>query len=275
MSSAGASPKDLTGAAALALLRLHVEWGADEALGERPVDRTAPAAPPAAQLGERPALRPAAGTPARPAVAARTQERTQERAQALAAAAGDLAQLDAALAAFDGCALRATATTLVQPSGNPAAGLVLIGEAPGPEDDRAATAFAGPLGALLDRMLASIGVDRTSVLLTTLVPWRPPGNRAPTETEVQACLPFLLRRLELIRPRRLVLLGGPAARALTGATESARRLRGRWRPAAVPGLDAPIPALPMLPLEQVARSPALKQATWSDLLTLRRALNTD
>ena len=117
--------------------------------------------------------------------------------------------------------------------------------------------------------------SRTGALLTTLVPWRPPGNRTPTEAEVQACLPFLLRRLQLIRPRRLVLLGGLAAKALTGSAESARRLRGRWRPAVVPGLDAPIPALPMLPLEQVARSAALKQATWTDLLTLRLALNTD
>ena len=273
MSGMGAPPRELTAAAALALLQLHVDWGADDALEERPVDRTAPAPPPlpmrASSAGPA-ALKPAAA-PVRPAMVARAQE----QAQALAAAAGDLAQLDAALAAFDGCALRATATTLVRPSGDAAAGLVLIGEAPGPEDDRAATAFAGPLGALLDRMLGSIGLDRTSVLLTTLVPWRPPGNRAPTEAEVQACLPFLLRRLALIRPRRLVLLGGPAARALTGSAESARRLRGRWRPATVPGLDAPIPALSMLPLEQVARSPALKQATWGDLLTLRRALNTD
>ena len=159
--------------------------------------------------------------------------------------------------------------------GNPAAPLVLIGEAPGPEDDRAAAAFAGPLGALLDRMFGSIGLDRTGVLLTTLVPWRPPGNRAPTEAEVQACLPFLLRRLQLTRPRRLVLLGGLAAKTLTGSAESARRLRGRWRSAIVPGLEAPVPALPMLPLDQVARSPALKQATWADLLTLRQALDTD
>ena len=199
MSSTGTPFTDLTGTDALALLRLQVEWGADEALGEQPVDRTAP--PPASAGSIRPAAVP----------------RVQERAQALAAAAADLAQLDAALAAFDGCALRATATTFVQPSGNPAAPLVLIGEAPGPEDDRAAAAFAGPLGALLDRMFGSIGLDRTGVLLTTLVPWRPPGNRAPTEAEVQACLPFLLRRLQLTRPRRLVLLGGLAAKTLTGS----------------------------------------------------------
>lgn len=251
---------DMTGMAALALLRLQVDWGADEALGDEPVDRTA----------SHPPLRSAPSS-VRPLIA----PRSQERAQAMAGAARDLAELDAALAAFDGCALRATATTLVRPSGNPAAGLVLIGEAPGTEDDRSGTAFAGPSGALLDRMIGSIALDRTSVLLTTLVPWRPPGNRAPTEAEVQACLPFLLRRLQLMRPRRLVLLGGLAVKALTGSAEGVRRLRGRWQPVALPGLEAPIPALPMLPLDQVARSPTLKQAAWADLLTLRQALNAD
>ena len=263
MSSADATSSDLTAADALALLRLHIEWGADEALADAPIDRAAPP----------PSTRPAP-LPTPPSIRQGTT-RAQERAQALADAATDLAQLDAALAAFDGCALRATATNLVQPSGNPAAALALIGEAPGPEDDRSASAFSGPLGALLDRMLGSIGLDRTGVLLTTLVPWRPPGNRAPTEAEVQACLPFLLRRLHLMRPRRLVLLGSLAAKALTGSTEGVRQLRGRCRAAAVPGLPAPVPALPMLPLEQVARSPALKQATWSDLLALRRALDSD
>lgn len=269
-------------AAAVALLRLHLEWGADEAFEDAPVDRFRPApAPPgrggvpgdtrgdAHPGGAAPTSLPPRAAPAhqvlRPASAV-------ARAQALAAGACTLAELRAALEGFDGCPLRATATHTVHESGDPAAGLVLVGEAPGTEDDRTGRAFSGPPGHKLDRMLAAIGLDRGGVLLTTLVPWRPPGSRAPTEAEVQACLPFLLRRLELARPRRLVLLGGQAAKVLTGTTESIRRLRGKWQHAAIPGLDAPVPALPLLPLDML-RGAAAKRDTWADLIALRRALD--
>lgn len=252
---------DISSASALAALRLQIEWGADEALDDQPLDRTRLRSAVSAALALPLTARPLVSRPAAP-----------ERAQALASVALTLAELDAALDAFDGCPLRATATTTVLPAGNPDAGLVLIGEAPGAEDDRSGTAFSGPPGALLDRMLASIGLDRTGILLTTLVPWRPPGNRAPTESEVQACLPFLLRRLQLVRPRRLVLLGSLPAKALAGSTDGIRRLRGRWRRVELPGLEAPVAVLPMLPLDQVMRTPASKQASWTDLITLRLAL---
>ena len=260
--SVGMFQPDTSAASVLAALRLQIEWGADEALDDQPLDRTR--------------LRPVVGTvPALPLPARAPVIRlaASERAQALASAALTLAELDAALDAFDGCPLRATATTTVRPAGNPEAGLVLVGEAPGAEDDRSGTAFSGPGGALLDRMFASIGLDRTGLLLTTLVPWRPPGNRAPTEAEIQACLPFLLRRLQLARPRRLLLLGSAPVKALAGSTEGLRRLRGRWRPVELPGLAAPIAVLPMLPLDQALRTPASKQASWADLVTLRLALN--
>lgn len=254
---------------ALALLRLYLEWGADEAFDDAPVDRFRPApsrpgdaAPAPASSPPRPVPAPA---PVRPASAV-------ARAQALAAGARTLAELRAALEGFDGCPLRATATHTVHESGDPAADLVFIGEAPGTEDDRTGRAFSGPPGQMLDRWLAGIGLERGMVLLTTLVPWRPPGNRAPTEAEIQACLPFLLRRLQLVRPRRLVLLGGQATKALTGATEGIRRLRGRWQRADVPGLDAPVPALPLLPPDML-RGAAAKRDTWSDLILLRRALD--
>lgn len=272
-----AAPPDAH-AAALALLRLHLEWGADEAFEDAPVDRFRPApAPPGRGDAASGANPPApASLPPRlgPAQQAPRPASAVARAQALAAGARTLAELHAALEGFDGCSLRATATHTVHDSGDPAAGLVLVGEAPGTEDDRTGHAFSGPPGQKLDRLLGSIGLDRGAVLLTTLVPWRPPGSRAPTEAEVQTCLPFLLRRLELARPRRLVLLGGQAAKALTGATESIRRLRGKWQRAAVPGLDAPVPALPLLPPDML-RGAAAKRDTWADLILLRRALDAD
>lgn len=250
----------------LAALRLQVEWGADEALGEEPRDhfQAAPVLVPGRAPLVAPPVPSAAPAP-RPAPAA-------ARSQAAASAAGTLADLHAALDAFDGCALRATATTTVRPDGNPAARLVLVAEAPGADDDRAGTAFAGPSGQALDRVLRSIGLDRSAILLSHLVPWRPPGGRAPTEAEIQVCLPFLLRLLGLVRPDRLVLLGAAPARALCGSNDSIRRLRGRWLQAALPGGE-PIAALPMLPWDQWLRSPAGRRDCWADLLALRLSLD--
>lgn len=161
----------------------------------------------------------------------------------------------------------------MRPDGNPAARLILVAEAPGADDDRAGTAFAGPTGQALDRVLRSIGLDRGTMLLTHLVPWRPPGGRAPTEAEVQACLPFLLRLLHLVRPDRLLLLGSAPAKALTGSNDTIRRLRGRWLEATLPG-GRTVPALPMLPWDQWLRTPAAKRDCWADLLALRQSLDS-
>lgn len=195
------------------------------------------------------------------------------RAQEVAAAAPTVAALRAALAGFEGCALSATATNLVFADGNPEAGLVFIGEAPGAEEDRAGRPFVGASGRLLDRMLASIGLDRTRYLITNVIPWRPPGNRSPTDAEILTCLPFLHRHLALVRPHHLVLLGGMAAKALSGTSLGIRRLRGKWIEVAVPGLERPIPALPTLHPAYLLRSPAAKREAWEDLLLLRRTLD--
>ncbi len=248
----------------LAALRLQIEWGADEALDDLPRDhfRPKPAAP------SMPSPLPAQATPA----IARSQPAA---APAPAARAETLAELHAALEAFDGCPLRATATTTVRPDGNPAAGLVLIADAPGADDDRAGTAFAGAAGQVLDRVLGSAGLDRSGLLLTHLVPWRPPGGRAPADAEIQSCLPFLLRLLQLVRPERLVLLGSASVKAATGSSDSIRRLRGRWLQAALPGFDAPVPALAMLPFDQWLRTPTAKRDCWADLLALRISLRAN
>ncbi len=251
--------------ALLSALTLQIAWGADEALEAQPVDRMR--APPPAALPSAVRMAPPAGpTAPRPGPVS--------RAQAVAAAAQTRDELRAALAAFTDCPLAATATNLVFADGNPAAGLVLVGEAPGAEEDLAGRPFVGVSGQLLDRMLASVGLDRAHCLITNVIPWRPPGNRAPTDTEVQTCLPFLLRHLTLLRPRLVVTLGALATRALTGREDGIRRLRGRWMDVAVPGL-APVPTLPMLHPAYILRTPGAKKDAWTDLITLRRRLDKE
>lgn len=251
----------------IAALMLQVDWGADEALAEAPVSRLRadPVAPAV--------ITPPAAEPARAGQAVSgTAADARARAEALAAAAETPEALLAALAAFDGCALRATAANLVFFAGNPSAELMLIGEAPGADDDRAGEPCAGPPGALLDRMLASIGLDRTQALLTTLIPWRPPGGRPPTEAEIALCLPFTLRHIALRAPRRVVLMGGLAAKVLLGR---ARPRRGDWVTLAVPGLADGVPALAMAHPATVAKSASQKRDAWADLRRLRRALDAD
>jgi DNA polymerase len=259
-----AHPPYKVGMDALALLRLQIEWGADEALAEAPVDRLAP---PREAPRKLPTARPAPGAAIGPPVVARACE--------IADAARTREELRAALEAFEGCPLKATATNLVFADGNPDAGLMLIGEGPGAEEDRAGLPFVGPSGQFLDRMLASIGLDRSQFLITNVIPWRPPGNRNPTDNEVLICLPFLLRHIALVRPRRLLLLGAMAMRSVTGTSEGIRRMRGRWLQVTVPGLDAPIPALPTLHPAYLLRTPGAKRDAWADLITLRRALDAD
>lgn len=246
----------------LAALRLQLEWGADEALAELPVDRRVAVrveAEPIQSVREAPAL--PRSTPV-------------SRAQAVAESAHTIEALRLALAGFADCPLGATATNLVFSDGNAQPGLVLIGEAPGAEEDLAGRPFVGASGQLLDRMLASIGLSRTrDLLITNLIPWRPPGNRPPTETEINTCLPFLQRHLTLLRPRLIVTLGALSTKTLTGREEGIRRLRGRWQTVTVAGLPRQIPTLPMLHPAYLLRTPGAKKDAWTDLITLRRRLD--
>jgi DNA polymerase len=255
-------------------LRLQWEWGAEEALLEAPQDRRL-AAPAATQTAPAPASAPpqrlrASRAPALPAGPA-------DAAQ-IAAACQDLATLQAAMAAFTGCTLRDTATQLVFADGTADAQLMIIGEAPGAEEDRAGRPFVGAAGQLLDRMLGSIGRDRTTTRIANVVPWRPPGNRTPTEAEIALCLPFLHRQIALVRPRGLLLLGAVAAKALLAPPErdlGISRLRGIWRQVTIEGLDSPLPALPSFHPAYLLRLPAAKAQAWRDLLALREWLEND
>jgi len=252
---------------ALTALRLQIEWGADEALVEHPLDHLTPvnSAPAPARPTAPLPLKPAPAAPPKPIPAG-------EQAQHVAAQAQSREELRRMLEQFDACPLRQTATKLVFADGNPDSGLMLVGEAPGAEEDLAGLPFVGTSGKLLDRMLASIGLDRSQYLITNLIPWRPPGNRPPTDMELAQCLPFLIRHIELTRPRHLVLLGALASQALTGRTDGIRRLRGQWLELNFPGLSQPVPTLPMFHPAYLLRTHAAKREAWSDLISLKLAL---
>lgn len=236
----------------LATLMIQLEWGVDEALLDHPVDRRA-----------LPVL------PVKPAVAAAVPAGIMQ-AQALADAARTPAALYAALASFEGCSLRATATNTVFRDGPPTSRLVLVADVPGAAEDRAGLPIAGAAADLLHRMFASAGLDRAACLATSLLPWRPPGDRKPSDAEVQLCLPFLLRHLQLVQPERVLLLGALAARALLPG--SGRRARGVWHAMAVPGLPQPVPTLAWPSAAHIAATAPAKRDAWSDLLRLRRVL---
>jgi len=253
--------------ALLAALALQRDFGADEALIEQAIDRTRAAAPLASSL-PRPALVAAAS-------ASPTGAPLQTRAAALAAAADSLDALREAIAAFDGSSLRETATNLVFEDGVRGAPLMLIGEAPGSDEDRLGKPFVGASGQLLDRMLASIGLSRErDCYITNILPWRPPGNRNPTDAEVALFLPFVRRHVALAAPRRVVLLGGVAAKALTGAKDGIMRLRGRWLQVTIND-DRALPGLPTLHPAYLMRTPSAKRDAWADLLLLRGTLDTE
>lgn len=260
---------------ALAALRLQIEWGADEALAEAPVDRFVTTGARAAEVVRPAATAPAAARPRPRAAAVAPPAAPALRAQEIANVCHTREELRAALSAFGGCPLSATATNLVFADGNPDSGLMLIGEGPGAEEDRAGLPFVGPSGQFLDRMVASIGLTRNHYLITNLIPWRPPGNRNPTESEIAVCLPFLLRHIALVRPRRIVLLGNIPAQAVTGIKTGITRLRGKWLPVTIPGLDAPIPALPMLHPAFLQRTHGAKRDAWADMIALRQSLDAE
>src|ERR1035441_4829933 len=171
---------------------------------------------------------------------------------------------------FDVCALKATASQLVFPDGNPQARVMFVGEAPGRDEDIEGLPFVGRSGKLLDRMLAAIGLDRTSVYIANIVPWRPPGNRTPTPQESAICLPFIRRQIELADPDILVCLGGPSAQTLLGIKEGITKTRGRWFTFNTGKRE--IRALPTFHPAFLLRSPLQKRFAWRDFLAIKKAL---
>ena len=258
------------------LLDFYREAGVDALIGEAPVDRFAAAEPPPApaRAPQQPAALPrdleTKGRAAPTVLAPLAPDEAALSARQAAKSAKTLDELRAMLDRFDGCALKATATKLVFADGNPQARVMFVGEAPGRDEDIEGLPFVGRSGKLLDRMLAAIGLDRTSVYIANIVPWRPPGNRTPTPQEQQTCLPFILRQIELVDPDILVCLGGPSAQALLGIKDGITKTRGRWFTFDTGKRE--IRAIATFHPAFLLRSPLQKRFAWRDFLAIKKAL---
>ena len=245
---------------ARALLAWQLELGADEPVGDVPVNRydLAPEGPKPAVRGADPVLAPVAADPVQVAGVA-------------VGAAGDLADLAERQAAFDLCELKKGARNFVFADGNPGARVMIIGEAPGRDEDLEGRPFVGRAGQMLDRMFAAIGLSRTSpdtgtaIYITNVMPWRPPANRDPDAAEIAMMLPFLTRHVELADPDLIVLMGNTPCAAALG-TRGILRLRGKWTTA------FGRPALPMTHPAYLLRTPLAKREAWADLLELKARL---
>jgi uracil-DNA glycosylase len=262
------------------LIAFYLDAGVDAFLGEEPIDRfvdeaiakpqpvsSPPPSPPVPRNAGGSSIAGAApaslAAPASPEAAIMT-------ARAAAKGAQNLDQLRALLEAFEGCMLRATATQLVFAAGNAEARVMFVGEAPGRDEDIAGVPFVGRSGQLLDRMMAAIGLDRTSAYIANVVPWRPPGNRTPTPQETAICLPFISRQIELANPDFLVCLGQPSTQTLLATKEGITRTRGRWFKFDTGSRE--IRALATYHPAFLLRSPLQKRLAWRDFLALKKAL---
>ena len=277
------------------LLKFHIEADCAEVLDGMPVNHFAevePASPeqetpgyttsekkgPAAHAGLKDRIAPLT-PPKTPAVVtgqinpAAPENSAARDSATLAKNATTLDDLAAALENFEGCGLKKTAKSTVFSDGESSARIMLVGEAPGQDEDRTGKPFVGRSGQLLDAMMATIGLSRASNLyIANVIPWRPPGNRAPSTDELETCKPFILRQIELIAPKIIVLVGGTSAKTLLSTETGITRLRGNWQTLKIGGRD--IPALPFFHPAYVLRRPETKIDVWADLCALKQKLDT-
>ncbi|MCD8570986.1 MAG: uracil-DNA glycosylase [Alphaproteobacteria bacterium] len=269
-------------------LSWYLDHGVDEALADAPLDRLA--LPPAANMAlpdmpAAPMMCPAVAAAPAPADSAALLGTAQARTEAvkLAQAAGTLEELREAIAAFEGIALKNTATNLVFADGNPKARVMLVGEAPGADEDRIGKPFVGVSGQLLDKILGSIGLSRTgenaddSVYISNILNWRPPGNRTPAPGEIDVSLPFIERHIQLVKPDVLILCGGVSAKALLGRVDGITKLRKMWhsyspQTAELRSESSEIKALATFHPSYLLRTPAHKREAWADMLLLKQGI---
>ena len=267
------------------LLTFYADAGVDEPLWDAPVDRfvetkleaeqRAARSTPAARSEQTPAPAPPRQQASRPVAAAATaavpDDAQAARAREIAARAANLDELRAQLEAFDGCNLKTTAKNTVFADGNPQAPIMLVGEAPGRDEDIQGLPFVGRSGQLLDRILAAIDLDRSSVYISNVLAWRPPGNRDPSPLETEICRPFIERHIELVAPKVLVTLGNPSTKLLLRTQTGIMRMRGNWAVHRTPsGLE--IPTMPTLHPAYLLRNPAHKKLAWHDFLAIKLKL---
>lgn len=260
------------------LLTFYLEAGVDCALTDEPIDRLSDLQRPA-DLKVTPSADvnlARSATPLPAAFVAPSSEPPPAPDAAIATAretartAASLEILRDMLEKFDGCALKSTATRLVFADGNPKSRIMFVGEAPGRDEDIEGLPFVGRSGKLLDRMIASIGLDRSKVYIANVIPWRPPGNRTPTPQETQICLPFIQRQIELVDPDILVTLGNPSTQTLLATREGIMKTRGRWL-----NYDTgtrTIRAMATFHPAYLLRSPSYKRMSWQDLRAIAKAL---
>jgi uracil-DNA glycosylase family 4 len=281
------SAHDLSPAQLAALLHFHADAGVEWLVEDQPVDRFVEFAEtrPRQQALNEPS-RTASGTapsgetgrangngassrgnaPSLPAMTANVavpDEQVVASARLAAESARSLAELKTAVESFNGCNLKNSARCTVFAEGDPSSGIMVIGPMPDADDDREGLPFAGKTGQLLDRMLLAIGLERRNVLLTNVVPWRAPGNRAPSTPEMDICRPFIERQVALAEPKALLLLGNFTARFFFGGTGTIHTLRGQWRDVNFAGLT--LPALASLHPQELLNAPASKALAWQDL----------
>ncbi len=273
--------------ALLSALEWQIEAGANEALATEPIDRTKLVTPlPMANPKQNPVQTSTNPTPPKTAAASSSPSSIAGAAEARieaekrAKAATTLDELREAIATFDGLPIKKTATNMVFSDGNPEAPVMLVGEAPGADEDRMGKPFVGVPGQLLDRILKCIDLDRTAqdpakaIYISNILNWRPPGNRTPAPGEVEVSLPFIERHIALVKPKILILCGGVSAKALLGTDESISRLRRRWHDYAplTPdiGIERPIPAIATYHPAYLLRTPSQKRAVWQDMLTISK-----
>jgi uracil-DNA glycosylase len=256
------------------LLAFYLEAGVDCALMEEPVNRLQD--PDVAVARDVPQTQPVRTTPAAMPAARATPEPAPEvaigSAREAARTTPSLEVLRDLLEKFEGCALKSTATRLVFADGNPRARIMFVGEAPGREEDIEGRPFVGRSGQLLDRMIAAIGLDRSTAYIANVIPWRPPGNRTPTPQETQICLPFIQRQIELVNPDVLVTLGQPSTQTLLSTNEGITKTRGRWRDYDT-GTRV-IKAMATFHPAYLLRSPSYKRLAWQDLRAIAVALQS-
>jgi DNA polymerase len=196
-----------------------------------------------------------------------------EQARFAAESARSLSELKTAIEAFSSCNLKNSARSTIFASGTPEGRIMVIGPMPSADDDREGTPFAGRAGLLLDKMLAAIGLRRDGILLTNVIPWRPPGNRAPSAPEIEICRPFIERQIALAEPKALLLLGNFTARHFFGSAETIHGLRGQWREIDI--LGRTIPAIASLHPQELLTAPINKRLAWSDLLAFKNHIDAE
>ena len=260
------------------LLGFYSEAGVDTPLDDKPIDRFKQSAEIIKQVAaaretavpqERTNVRPAPRHARPPRISVEGQVAT---AHELARNAKNLDELFEALKSFNGCTLKLTAKNTCFADGTPHSKLMLVGEAPGREEDLQGIPFVGRSGMLLNRILAAIGLKREDVYIANTIPWRPPGNRTPTPMETELCRPFIERQIELSAPEILVALGGPAMQVLTGVKNGIIRTRGQWLSHKLEN-GKTIPVMPTFHPAYLLRTPSQKKLAWADFLEIRNALD--